>query len=280
MQFFKYEALGNDYIVLDPRAVPAVPSEAVIRRICDRNRGLGSDGILYGPVVQEGRFSVRIFNPDGSEAGKSGNGLRIFARYLYEHGYAKPEVIEMATVAGPAKAEVLDADEGVIRIDMGDYSFWSSDIPVAGPPREVVDESIFVRGESFRVTCVGIGNPHCVLFPQEVSSAEVQRVGPWLTDFELFPEKINVQLVRPVNPARIAIEIFERGAGYTLASGSSSCAAAAAAHRRGLVGPSLTVMMPGGELRVELGPGQRASLTGQALPVAEGEIASSLVRSE
>lgn len=278
-QFFKYHALGNDYLVIDSNRDPWIPSVESIQLICHRHYGIGSDGILYGPeLASDGSFGLRIFNPDGSEAEKSGNGIRIFARYLVESGYAKSRSFIIATPGGRVQVESLSDRADLFQVDMGTVSFRSERIPVRGEPREVIDEPITVAGRTFRMTCLSIGNPHCVIPLAELSPELALEIGPVIENLPLFPNRINLQLLQVLDRNRIRIEIWERGAGYTLASGSSSCAAASAAFRLGLVDSPITVQMPGGNLAIEISPDGRVLMTGPVSAVAAGEFAADLQR--
>jgi diaminopimelate epimerase len=275
MRFQKYHALGNDYLVLDPRdypAWPAGPNRAQIRVICHRNFGIGSDGILWGPLPSKGsEFALRIFNPDGSEAEKSGNGLRIFSRYLWDLGLVKNAPFTIETPGGHVRAEIKD-DGRLITIAMGHVSFTSTKIPVAGPAREVISETVRILDRDFNFCAATIGNPHCVIPLPEISPALAHRYGPTLEVHPNFPHKTNVQFMQVIDRANIRIEIWERGAGYTLASGSSSSAAAAVAHRLGLVDRSVTVHMPGGTIGIEIGDNYAIQMTGTVNRVAEGTL--------
>ena len=270
MDYVKYHGLGNDYIVIDPREAKIALTPAVIRLICDRHFGVGSDGILYGPLRANGKFKLRIFNPDGSEAEKSGNGIRIFSRYLFDAGYLESSRFELATLGGNVYVELLDKAAAHIRVDMGTVTFCSSEIPVAGPPRQVVNAPVSVNGRSLAMTCLSIGNPHCVIPLTDISRQLVEEIGPVLESHALFPNRINVQLLKVLDRGNIQIEIWERGAGYTLASGSSSCAAASAAHRLGLVDGDINVHMPGGTIQVTIGEDGRVRMTGSVSGVAKG----------
>ncbi len=260
--FKKYHGLGNDYLVIDPNVQDFAMTEANIRLICNRNFGVGSDGILYGPRFEGDLPVLRIFNPDGSEAEKSGNGLRIFAKYLFEKRYIRAKNFQIKTLGGIVDVQVQDQPANLIRINMGKVTFLSNEIPVAGPRREVVNEPLDINGTPYLVTCLSIGNPHCVIPMQEVSEETARTLGPYVENHKMFPNRINMQIVRVIDRANIDIRIWERGAGYTLASGSSSCAAAAAVHRLGLVDNDVTVHMPGGELRIEIAPDGRIHMTG------------------
>ncbi len=272
MRFHKYHALGNDYIVLDPADFPgwAAPSSDQIRLICHRNFGVGSDGILWGPLPsKESEVGLRIFNPDGSEAEKSGNGLRIFSRYLWDQKLVKNAEFTIETPGGHVKSVIKDGGR-LITVAMGRVSFDSTKIPVVGAPREVLNESITVGGRAFTYCAATIGNPHCVLPLDDVSEALAREFGPGLETHPNFPRKTNVQFLKVIDRANIRIEIWERGAGYTLASGSSSSAAAAVAHKLGLVDASVTVHMPGGRIGIEIAPDFAIMMTGTVNKVAEG----------
>jgi diaminopimelate epimerase len=278
MRFHKYHALGNDYLVLDPTDYPfwLEPSVAQIRVICHRNFGLGSDGILWGPLSSsKADFGLRIFNPDGSEAEKSGNGLRIFSRYLWDQKKAPGKSFTIETPGGVVRSEIDDAAK-LITVEMGSVSFDSARIPVTGPAREVLLEAIEVNGRKFTFSAATIGNPHCVIQVDDLSPEIARAYGPAIEVHPLFPKKTNVQFLRVIDRSTIQIEIWERGAGYTLASGSSSSAAAAVAHRLGLVDRSVTVRMPGGTIGIEIGDSYAITMTGSVNKVADGELNAEL----
>ncbi|MCX5645384.1 MAG: diaminopimelate epimerase [Phycisphaerae bacterium] len=278
VHFKKYHGLGNDYLVIDPNVQDFEMTEANIRLICDRNFGVGSDGILYGPRFEDDTPVLRIFNPDGSEAEKSGNGLRIFAKYLFEKKYVRSKTFQIKTLGGIVDVQVQDKTANLIRINMGKVTFISNEIPVAGPRREVVNESLDINGTQYKVTCLSIGNPHCVIPMQEVSEQTARALGPFVENHKMFPNRINMQIVRVIDRANIDIRIWERGAGYTLASGSSSCAAAAASHKLGFVDNDITVHMPGGTLRIEIGNDDRIHMTGPVEGTFEGRFHPDLQR--
>jgi len=275
MRFYKYHALGNDYIVCDPVDFPQWkngPSVDEIRVICHRNFGVGSDGILWGPLPSEkSEFGLRIFNPDGSEAEKSGNGLRIFSRYLWDQKLAKNATFTIETPGGQVTS-VIKEDGKLITVDMGSVSFVSTKIPHVGPEREVINEQITVLDRTFTYCSATIGNPHCVLPLPEISSELAHKYGPHLETHTNFPRKTNVQFLQVLDRKNIRIEIWERGAGYTLASGSSSSAAASVAHKLGLVDNDITVHMPGGTIGIEIGANYAIRMTGTVNKVAVGDM--------
>lgn len=272
--FHKYHALGNDYLILDPARQPAAlaggltPAQAVA--ICDRRRGVGSDGIVYGPLpgeVRPGHFACQIWNPDGSLAEVSGNGLRIFARYLVDAGYVVLESSRAATLHSGGREIPVSFGQtptAPIRVELGRAAILPT-------PENLPADLIAALGPP---TAVDVGNPHCVFFPAgPVDAALARRWGPLVENHPAFPNRTNVQFVQVIGPRRIAIEIWERGAGYTQASGSSSCAAATAALLRGLCHSPVTVQMAGGELVIDLSPadtGWRVALTGPVTPVFVG----------
>ena len=275
MKFYKYHALGNDYLVLDPSEFKEL-TEDQIRRLCHRNYGIGSDGILYGPTdTEKTDFALRIFNPDASEAEKSGNGLRIFARYLWDKGKVKEDEFTISTLGGKVKAKVHTNGQNVT-IDMGQVSFDSTKIPVIGTPREVINEEMEIARKKIKYSAATIGNPHCVILRDEISEAETRALGPLIENEPRFPNRTNVQFMKVLDRTNIRIEIWERGAGYTLASGSSSCAAAAVAHRLGLCDSNITVHMPGGKIEIVLSKDHSITMTGAVTKVAEGLISDEI----
>jgi len=278
VHFKKYHGLGNDYLVIDPNVQDFDMTAANIRLICNRNFGIGSDGILYGPRFEGDMPVLRIFNPDGSEAEKSGNGLRIFAKYLFEKKYVRSKTFQIKTLGGIVDVQVQDKTANLIRINMGKVTFISNEIPVAGLRREVVNEPLDINGTPYMVTCLSIGNPHCVIPMKEVSEEMARALGPYVENHKLFPNRINMQIVKVIDRSKIDIRIWERGAGYTLASGSSSCAAAAAVHRLGLVDNNVTVHMPGGELRIEIADDGRIHMTGPVEGTFEGRFHPDLAK--
>ena len=287
MHFWKYQALGNDYLVVESAVVESAVVEspgrqdtlgsARVRAICDRHFGVGADGILvHEPSDPGSPFALRILNPDGSEAEKSGNGLRIFTRYLYDRGLVKETPFDVDTPGGRVVCQVLQAGRAA-RVDMGAASFDSARIPVAGPAREVLREPIQL-GElgdlELEFSAVSLGNPHCVVFRPRVSESETRELGPLLEADPRFPNRTNVQFAQVLDRANLRLEIWERGAGYTLASGSSASAAAAVAHKLGYCDAEVRVRMPGGDLAVEIGPEFQIRIEGPVAAVATGEISA------
>jgi len=277
MKFYKYHGLGNDYVVITPVDLKQQPlTDTQIRLICHRNYGVGSDGILLGPLESSTcDFKLRIFNPDGSEAEKSGNGLRIFSRYLWDQQLVKSKPFTIETLGGKVTSQVHRGGKKVT-VDMGYVSFDSKKIPVSGDHREVINETLTFGSNDFTFCAATIGNPHCVIRCDDLSEEEARKWGPLIETESRFPNRTNVQFMKVLDRANIRIEIWERGAGYTLASGSSSSAAAAVAYKLGLCDNDITVHMPGGKLQITITDDFFVTMTGPVTKVAEGVISDEM----
>jgi diaminopimelate epimerase len=278
-RFTKGHGLGNDYLVMDERDLDFALDPAAIRWICHRNRGVGSDGILLRTGSGTADVGLRIFNPDGSEAEKSGNGLRIFAKYLWERGGLRKTPMRIETKGGLVEAvcHVTAGRVQEVTVEMGRATFRAPEIPMHGPDRDVVGVPLQVGERFLTVTAVSVGNPHCVVFTERLDEAEVRALGPRIETHPAFPNRTNVQFARVAARDRLEIRIWERGAGWTLASGSSSCAVAAAAVRNGYTDGRVTVASPGGELGVEVRGDWSIRLRGPVAEVCEGTLAPDLL---
>ena len=276
MNFSKYHAIGNDYIVIHQGEFAGDPGRDVIRTICHRNYGVGSDGILLGPLPSDScQFGLKIFNPDGSEAEKSGNGLRIFARHLWGENLVGNDVFTVETLGGQVSCKV-SPDGKSVTVEMGEVSFDSTKIPVQGEPRDVLNEEIEIQGRILNFCAATVGNPHCIVLSDNPTPDQAKRYGPLIEVEPRFPNRTNVQFMKVLDRQNIQIEIWERGAGYTLASGSSSTAAAAVAHKLGLCDQDITVHMPGGEIFIQFSNGFFATMTGPVTKVCDGVIADEM----
>lgn len=276
--FAKGHGLGNDYIVMNEADLPRGLSQKAISRICDRHWGIGSDGILLLVPTRRADFGLRIFNPDGSEAEKSGNGLRIFAKYLWDHGHAQTETFTVDTKGGvvECRCHVLNGRVNFVTVEMGFATFRAPEIPMSGPDRDVVGVPLqLAGGPTLLVTAVSVGNPHCVTFVERLDEAECRRLGPLIENHPAFPNRTNVQFARVHARDIVDILIWERGAGYTLASGSSSCGAASAAVRNGLCDHGrVRVRMPGGELVIDVRSDWSLRLEGPVEEVYRGTLSA------
>ena len=282
--FFRGHGLGNDYLVMDPKDLTFKLTPKTIKAICDRNWGLGSDGILSLVPSKKADFGLRIFNPDGSEAEKSGNGLRIFARYLHATGKTKKKRFTVETKGGLVSIDLQvdrHGDAAAATVEMGIATFKPDALPCSLDVPELIQQPIEAGGRPLIFTGVSVGNPHCVVFKptgESWSREELLALGPALEHHKLFPKRTNVQLVVPTGRNEVFILIWERGAGETQASGSSSCAAASAAVRLGLVRSPVTVKMPGGVLNIDVAPDFSLNMKGPVAEVARGTLSPSFIR--
>lgn len=254
--FTKYHGLGNEYIVIDKEFADLTKEQVV--RICNVHFGIGSDGILFDET-KNGKFEVKIINPDGSEAEKSGNGLRIYSRYLFDKNAVKlGEKFEIKTLGGMVKSTVFK--KNLVKVEMGKVSFLA------------LNEKITVLDREFSFCEANVGNPHCVIVLDEISPEIAKKYGSVIETDKRFVNRTNVQFIKIIDKNTIQIEIWERGAGYTLASGSSSTAAAAVAHKLGLCENEICVKMQGGELSLSYDKDFNAEMQGAVQKICTGEI--------
>jgi len=261
--FVRSHGLGNDYLVMDP-AFELTPERT--RIICHRNTGVGSDGILVVAKNSGADFAMRILNPDGSEAEKSGNGLRIFSKFLYDHGYTKKTEFTIHTLGGIVNARLILAAGRVVgvRVDMG---------------QAVIDRQLTkleVAGTTLNVTSLSVGNPHCVTIVPDLKTVDLFKLGPLIENHKAFPKRTNVQFAQVLDRTNVRALIWERGAGHTLASGSSSCAVATACFDKQLVDGHVTVQMEGGNLTIELDRQLNLVMTGPVEEVCTGNLSAEL----
>jgi diaminopimelate epimerase len=259
----KSHGLGNDYLVADPAELVFVVTPERVRLLCDRHVGVGSDGLL----VWRPPLGLRVFNPDGSEAEKSGNGLRIFAKWLFDTGRVSGSrfAIEVGGASAAVEIEAASGRAHLVTVDMG--------APVLRDDLRALE----VGGETLQVVALSIGNPHCVVFRDKLEVDDLRRLGPRLETHSAFPNRTNVQLARVIARDRVELLIWERGAGETQASGSSSCAVVAAAHHLSLVDRRVTASMPGGELGIRIDDHQHLWLKGPVEEVAHITLSDELI---
>jgi diaminopimelate epimerase len=273
--FEKWQALGNDYIIVEERNLPFELTPARIERICAPHTGVGSDGILLLTENDEPGFvaTLRIFNPDGSEAELSGNGAREAILYLRRRGWTDRDVFSIQTAAGEIRPHITGPD--TCRVDMGRAKPRSKDFPSGADDGTGTIEA---AGRSFRFQHVSIGNPQCAIEVSEgLEQLDLGAYGPPIEASDLFPNRTNVSFWRRDGDAEITARIFERGVGETLSSGTGATGAAVAAVLRGTDSP-LTVHLDGGDLEVEVGEDMHVTLTGWARPVYRGELADDFVK--
>jgi len=279
--FVKSHGLGNDYIVLDSDKIDFELTQDLIKKICDVHYGIGSDGILVKYDSDVADFKLRIFNPDGSEAEKSGNGLRIFCKFLYDYGYTDKEEFTVETKGGIVKAKIEEKNKfgkaKIVTVDMGKAIFSAKQIPVNTDKEEFISEKIAVGDKEFEVSCVSVGNPHCVILKENLDEEEIKKYGPMIENHPLFPNRINVQFVKPISRNEAQILIWERGAGFTYASGSSSCGVASVLVKKGLADREIKIKMIGGELKISIDEDWNIKMTGEVQEICSGYISRELL---
>ena len=278
--FVKMHGLGNEYIVMESTNIDFKLTRQAIIRLCNIHFGIGSDGIIMLVLSAKADFGFRVYNPDGSEAEKSGNGLRILCKYLYDYGYVTTRKFSLETMTDIVYADIVEEEKGkakMIRVDMGKAIFTSRDIPVNSDLPEFIGQKIMAGDKEFEVNCVSVGNPHCVVIKEELDENEIRIYGPLLENHPIFPNRINVQFARVLSSHDAEILIWERGAGFTLASGSSSCAASSILVKKGLIKGDLTMHMQGGKLKIEIDKNWDIHMTGEVREIARGVISSELL---
>jgi diaminopimelate epimerase len=266
--FVRAHGLGNDYLVVDATILGFELTPERTRLICDRHLGVGSDGILAIVETTNADFGLRIFNPDGSEAEKSGNGLRIAAKFLFDHGYTRRTQFTIETRGGVVAVELLlhDGRVGAVRIEMG---------------RAVIDRmltQLTVDQRPLTVVALSVGNPHCVVVVDNLAGVDLMRLGPLIENHPAFPSRTNVQFAQVLSRSDVRALIWERGAGHTLASGSSACAVAAACRDQGLVDEHVTVDMEGGALTIDVDAQLNLVMTGPVEEICTGRLSADLRR--
>jgi len=273
IDFFKYEGLGNDFVLIDGRRGPVPLIPGAVARILDRHFGIGGDGLMLVRDSESADAAMLFYNPDGSEAEMCGNGIRAFAKYLYEAGGVAKQSLRVETGAGIKTLRLSTQDKAVatVTVGMGAPSFASADIPVNTDVQEVVDMPVTFDGEELRLTCVSMGNPHCVIFwDGDLASAPVEELGGLIERHDLFPRRTNVEFAQVLDSTRVMLRVWERGAGETLACGTGACATAVAAARTGRTSRTVSVRLPGGRLQIDWEPGGEVLMTGPAREVYRG----------
>jgi len=271
MLFYKYHGLGNDYLVMKKEELAEELTPQLISRICHRNFGIGADGIVLCHI-ENNIVKARIYNSDGSEAEISGNGLRILSYSIVEKGWLKENEFHIKTPFRTVYSKV-DLIRQEVTIDMGKPEFHSDKIPVKISAEKALRQKYAFLDNEYTFSCVSIGNPHCVLIMDEkVTYETVKKLGPVIESAAIFPAKTNVQFVNVLSKDEIRIEIWERGSGYTLASGSSSCAAASVCRELGYCGDKIHVKMPGGTIEIQFDSNENIFMKGKVEKIAEGKL--------
>ncbi|MBR3105567.1 MAG: diaminopimelate epimerase, partial [Clostridia bacterium] len=276
IHFAKMQSCGNDYIFIENFDGAITCPESLCVQLCAPHFGIGGDGIVLIEKSGVADAKMRSFNKDGSEGKMAGNNLRCVAKYLYDKGYARSEYlsIEMAVKVHHLKVYLRDGKVNSVSVDMGKASFSAKEVPVIADTEEVINQNVEIGGKQYSVTCVSVGNPHCVVFCDAIDGIDLSAIGPQFEYAPIFPERVNTEFARVINRNTLRLRVWERGNGETLSCGTGACAVAAAAVRNGYCEPGrdLIVKLPGGDLTVNCTP-DRITLTGEAALVFEGEFA-------
>lgn len=272
MNFAKMQGTANDYVILDTFEEEIAHPAELARHMCDRHFGIGADGIMLVGPSELADFRMRIFNPDGSEAEMCGNGIRCVGKYLYDKGLTRQKELQVETGAGIRQLKLLTENAEVIgaQVDMGAPIFERGEIPMLGPAGKVVAETLKVGEDELKVTCLSMGNPHCVVFVEDVANCSVGHVGPLVENAPVFLNRTNVEFVEVLSHDRLRARVWERGAGETQACGTGASAAVVAAVLNKLTNRKVSVELPGGALQVDW-QGETLFLSGPAATVFEGE---------
>jgi diaminopimelate epimerase len=274
LKFWKMHGAGNDFIVINNRdgKIKENKLSEFAKRICERRFSVGADGLLlvYDSDIADVR--MRMFNPDGTEAEMCGNGIRCFVKFCYENAITRKKELKVETLAG-IKHTWLSVNDEVksVKVDMGAPSFERESLPMLGEGK-CIGEKLKVDGEIYEVTCLSVGNPHCVLFIDDLEAFPVQEIGPKIEAHRMFPKRTNVEFVQVINRGEIRVRVWERGAGETLACGTGACASAVASNTLGKTDKEVTVHLLGGDLKILYD--LNIFMTGPAVKVFTGELLS------
>lgn len=274
MEFIKMHGLGNDFVFLDHFSVAADEDyPKLAKKLCHRRFGIGGDGLVVILSSKVADARMRIINSDGSEPEMCGNGIRCFARYVYDQGIVIHNPMRVETLAGvlTIHLNIKEAQVQGVRVDMGEPILRADFIPVLGQGEPVVGETLEVLGETFQYTAVSMGNPHCVIFVEDFATLDFEHLGPAIEKHSLFPRKTNVEFIEVNSPKDLTMKVWERGAGPTLACGTGACASAVAAVLNRKTERAVTVHLPGGDLFIEWGLDNHVYMTGPAKYVFKGE---------
>ncbi len=275
MKFTKMEGLGNDYVYVNCfRETVDNPSE-VAKKVSDRHFGIGSDGLILIRPSEVADFRMDMYNADGSQAEMCGNGIRCVAKYVYDYGLTDKTSISIETLAGIKylDLQVTDGKVSLITVNMGSPELVPDKIPVISESKRVVDEPIEVDGTTYKMTCVSMGNPHCIVFVEDTASFPLETVGPLFENHERFPKRVNTEFIQLLDRKTVNMRVWERGSGETLACGTGACASAVACILNGLTEDEITLHLLGGDLIVRWDQEENlVYMTGPARVVFDGEI--------
>lgn len=269
LEFTKMHGNGNDFIILDLRKRRLNSLSKVVKKLSDRRFGIGFDQAMVIKSSRKADFRMDIFNYDGSKVEMCGNGIRCVARYIWSRGLSKKKVLNIETLAGIIKPE--KASGGLVKVDMGRPVLEGRDIPTT-KKGTIIDHPLKVKGRTFPITCVSMGNPHGVIFVKDVDAYPVTEYGPLLEKAKFFPKKANIEFIEVLNKKTLKMRVWERGTGETLACGTGACAAHVAAFLKGYTGRKSKVKLKGGDLDIEYTKEGKVFMTGPAAEVFTGTI--------
>jgi diaminopimelate epimerase len=274
MKFTKMHGCGNDYVYVNGFTEKVADKPKAVVALSDRHFGIGSDGVIFINPSQQADFEMEMYNADGTRAEMCGNGIRCVGKYVYDHGMTDKTSI---TVESFGKVKYLDltVENGKVvkvKVNMGKPELTAKDVPVVSVHEQVIDEEIIVKGKSYRMTCVSMGNPHAVVFMDDVEHLAIEEIGPYFENHERFPNRTNTEFVQVIDDSHVKMRVWERGTGETLACGTGCCATAVACVLNRLTGAHVTVQVLGGEIEIYWDQKENlVYMTGPAVTVFEGE---------
>lgn len=275
MKFTKMQGIGNDYVYVNCLEEKVDHPEELAKLVSDRHFGIGSDGLILIKPSEVADFEMAMYNADGSRGEMCGNGIRCVAKYVYDRGLTDKTHISIETLAGIKYLE-LTVEKGQVsqvRVDMGEPELLAEKIPVISQQEKVIDVPITVGEKEYRMTCVSMGNPHCVVFMEDVEHLEIEKIGPLFENHKLFPKRINTEFVKVIDRKTLQMRVWERGSGETLACGTGACATAVAAMLNGFCEDEVQIHLLGGDLTIEWNKeSNHVFMTGPAEIVFDGEI--------
>lgn len=275
MKFTKMQGIGNDYVYVNCLEEKVDHPEELAKLVSDRHFGIGSDGLILIKPSEVADFEMAMYNADGSRGEMCGNGIRCVAKYVYDRGLTDKTHISIETLAGIKYLE-LTVEKGQVsqvRVDMGEPELLAEKIPVISQQEKVIDVPITAGEKEYRMTCVSMGNPHCVVFMEDVEHLEIEKIGPLFENHELFPKRINTEFVKVIDRKTLQMRVWERGSGETLACGTGACATAVAAMLNGFCEEEVQIHLLGGDLTIEWNKeNNHVFMTGPAEIVFDGEI--------
>lgn len=275
MKFTKMQGLGNDYVYVNCMEQMVEDAAETARRVSDRHFGIGSDGLILICPSDKADFEMRMYNADGSRGEMCGNGIRCVGKYVYDYGLTDKTSLSVETLGGIKHLflEVEDGKASLVKVDMGPAILEPEKIPVTAEGSRVVDEPLCVDGKTFRMTCVSMGNPHAVIYVDDVQGMDLEKTGPSFENHERFPNRINTEFAHVLDRNTVEMRVWERGSGETLACGTGACAVAVASILNGYTEDQVTVRLLGGDLKIEWDrEANKVYMTGPAEVVFDGEI--------